>query len=329
MTCLDIKTQETEICDCMMASLAHAAMHFNRDYQFLFAGTWVFSFKPNGEKNDFFWQRLHTPMIINTFEILKKYHGIHLIEHNASELSDAVSSLREVTESELSRDFPLVIEFDLYNCPWSEVYKKANIDHYSLVIGIDENKENFICIDPFVIKDAVKLPVAELREGLYKFFTLRLDEPECDIADWRSVVKTVVDHNYKCEERMNTFDMMRCFASEILQSEDFTEELRKQNDAYTYELFYQLKFMYQSRLNYSWFIEYISTKCNVPELMPIAKAIAEASSLWKTVWLKFMKIAYIDQSSIANKTLKNISERLMKIADIEETATRDILNILG
>ncbi|MBB6022763.1 hypothetical protein HNR77_003862 [Paenibacillus sp. JGP012] len=325
MILLDVKPIETEVCDCMMASLTNAALYFNKDYQFLFSGIWVFGFRTKTEEYDAFWKRLFTPSYLYPHDELRKYHGIQLIEDEFTPYNEFLN----VVKAELTSGIPMAVKFSAYYAPWTQFYKKYHMEHYCLIIGIDEANGYFYITDPYVTNKIEKLPIEDLKAGYEKSYTFRFVEPECDIADWRAVINTALTHRYEKQDNMDSFDMMRVFAQEILDYSGFVKELKKQSDLYSFELFYQLKYMSHSRLNYSWFLEFISQKFNVVGILPVVNRLQEVAALWRTVWLKFTKITYMENEIMIEKAIKNISERLLEIADMEQRSADDLRIIIN
>ncbi len=324
MILLETKPIEMGLCDCLQASLVAAAKIFNREFRFMFAGVWVFGFKSRAENdNSFFWERLSTPYYVNPVRLIDMYYGIGFWLKDLSDFGEFLT----VVEKELLEGRPMIIKYDAFNAAWTQFHKKYHMDHFSLVVGLDKETETLYVVDPYVSNKVEKFPVSEMGTEDLKYGIFDLGEPEKDISEWKPFIKGFMEHKFNNEGNESSFQMIRVFGEELLSSDSFIQEMRKQNNNHSFELFYQMKYMYNSRENFAMFLRYIESEFSIPELGDIAKLMLEASTLWKLIWLKFTKLSYLDKSAMINNSIKKISDSLMKIAEIEEKVAQELLNI--
>lgn len=320
---LNLEVKMTELCDCMMASLVNAAIYFERHYEYLFKPIWVFGYSSSENIDEPFWKRLNTPLMEHPHDQLKKYHGINLI-CKKGEYSAFLADVKKQIDIEK----PVPIEFNAFHCPWAGVYQKAYLLHYSLVVGYNDTYDVLYCADPYVTNKIVEFPVNELQKGFHHHYIIELSEPDMGTENWKDDIKTLIKYKASREGDMSSYDMIRLLAQDISQSDLFLGEMRKQNDFYTYELFYQLKYMTHSRLNYGMFLHYIMDIEQVPEMEPIIQGFNKASSLWRQVWLKFTKITYLNNNSKAPSIIESIYNNMMQISNLEEEMAEALLKII-
>lgn len=175
--------------------------------------------------------------------------------------------------------------------------------------------------------EIVRLPREELEQGYQEYYTFTLQEPECALLDWREDLRVGVEYNMTRRGNMNSFEMIRSLANEVIQSDDFLGVMRQ--DIYSSELFFLLKFMTFSRLNYAWFMGYIAEQCDVANLKPLAEKMVEISSIWRMVWLKFTKMTYIPKQEMARKILADIHNSILQVADQEESLAWALIEVIG
>lgn len=320
---LDFEVKMTELCDCMMASLVNAAIYFERNYEYLFKPIWVFGYSNSKNTDEPFWKRLNTPLMEHPHDQLKKYHGIDLICNKGVSYNKFLDDVK----NQIAIKKPVPIEFDAFHCPWAGVYHKAYLLHYSLVVGYNNACDILYCVDPYVTNKTVEFPIAELEKGFHHHYIFELTEPEMGTENWKADIRNLLQYKQIGEGGINSYDMIRLLARDIYHTTSFLEEMKKQNDFYTYELFYQLKYMTHSRLNYGMFLRYIMNKEHVFEIEPFIQDFNKTSALWRQVWLKFTKITYLNNYEKAPTIIDSIYHLMMQIADLEENMANALLII--
>ena len=321
---LDFEVKMTELCDCMMASLVNAAIYFRRNYEYLFKPIWVFGYSASQNMNEPFWKRLNTPLMEHPHDQLKKYHGIDLICKKGESFKQFLNDVK----TQIAIKKPVPIEFDAFHCPWAGVYQKAYLLHYSLVVGYNDSFDILYCVDPYVTNKTVDFPIGELENGFHHHYIFELSEPDTGTENWKTDIGDLLQHKEAGEGRMSSYDMIRLLAKDIHSSVGFLEEMKKQNDFYTYELFYQLKYMTHSRLNYGMFLRYIMNQEHISEIDPLINGFNGVSALWRQVWLKFTKITYLNNFEKAPAIIDSIYQLMMQIADLEEDMANTLFNII-
>lgn len=319
---INFVTQKREVCDCMMGCLENAALYYNLDYQYLYRGIWVFRFDEERVSGKPFWKRLFTPELVNSHMQLELHHGLRLLECPY----EGMDIFIEVLVKELLQGNPVIVFVDAFYCPWSGVYKKGPLPHYCLLTGYDEETKTVLCADPYFMKGQAPWPIEELKEGIKHYYLLRVSEPIFGFEHWKSDVLL-------CAKEKNdnqVFDSMMKLKNEIISDKKFIEELRHQNDHYSFELFYIMKYIGHSRYNHAEFLRYVALHQDEAEfLIEAAKYLEQAAVIWKKIGLVFTKLAYLNSSERIEKSLSGISEKMEQAIFYERQAMQIILSGLA
>ncbi|KLU72982.1 MAG: hypothetical protein RHS_1224 [Robinsoniella sp. RHS] len=327
MVNIDIKNVETKTGYCFMGPIINAAIYYKRDYQLNFAGCLFFGFEPfNEEEGKSFYERMSWDFSSDLFpEELIKYHGLDVIIDKRPEFLD----FKSIVDSELALGNPIVLTFDGYNAHWTYYYLKHKVMHFCLIVGVDEESESFLVIDPYFSVEIKKLPFNEVEQSYNWHYTIRLVEPTVNIASvWEDILKKGISGNYENKYNKSSYQMMREFAKEILQSNDIIEEMKIQDSAGSYQILEKMKYITFSRLNFSWFLEYIIKEFSVKELEPMVKVMVQLSDKWNLVFGQLTKLGYLKQEDAINRLKKKIYDQIVENSEIEEDATKKMMKIL-
>jgi hypothetical protein len=320
---LNFKTQVTEVPDCMMGSIVNAALYYGMDYAYLYRGIWVFRFEAQNGQKDCFWKRLSTDELVNSHKQIELYHGLRLQRHEACEKEEFIAILKE----ELRGENPVVVGFDAFYCPWSGVYRRHTLPHFCLVVGLDEENGNILCADPYFMADIRPCPIDEMMEGFLEFSLFRKVQPTCGLETWQQDVCLCAKQ--KIED--DVFTQMRKMQEEILRSREFITEIRRQNDRYSFELFYQMKYIHHSRVNHGEFLRYVAKHVGgkAQALNRSAQWLEEAGKIWAMTGQCFTKLAYLDDERRTEKLIAGIAERTGRCTELERLAATHILESIG
>ncbi|MDR3185976.1 MAG: BtrH N-terminal domain-containing protein [Christensenellaceae bacterium] len=320
---LNYRTQITEVPDCMMGSIVNAALYYGMDYAYLYRGIWVFRFEAKSEQNDSFWKRLSTDELVNSHKQIELYHGLQLQRYEACDKEEFLSVLKK----ELQNGNPVAVGFDAFYCPWSGVYRRHTLLHFCLIVGLDEKSREILCADPYFMANIRPCPIDEMMAGFLEFSLFRKIQPVCGLETWKQDV--LLCAKQKIDD--DVFTQMREMKDEILNSRGFVSEIRQQNDKYSYELFYQIKYIHHSRVNHGEFLRYVAKHVGQQAQMlnKSAKCLDEAGKLWATTGQCFTKLAYLDDKKRTEKLIAGIAERMEKCIELEYLAATHILESIG
>lgn len=317
---IDYETKKREVCDCMMGCLENTALYYNLDYQYLYRGIWVFRFDEDKSSNKPFWKRLFTPELVNSHMQLELHHGLRLLECPY----EGMDIFLEILKKELQKGNPVIVFVDAYYCPWSGVYRKGKLPHYCLLTGYNEEEETVLCADPYFMQGQAPWPVSELKDGIGHYYLIRVTEPVFEMKHWKRDVLLCAKDKFD----NNVFESMNKLKEEIVSDKTFITELRKQNDMYSFELFYIMKYIGHSRYNHAEFLRYVAEKIDdAAELVEAAEYLEQASEIWKKIGLIFTKMAYLTNDVRIEKSLSGISEKMEEAIGLEEDAAHVIVRI--
>lgn len=325
MISINFETKKREVCDCMMGCLENTALYYGLDYEYLYRGIWVFNFEENRETGLPFWKRLNTPELVNSHLQLELHHGLRTIECPYEGIELFIKQLKK----ELTEGNPVVVFVDAYYCSWAGVYQKGHLSHYCLLTGYEEgNEENegyVICADPYFMAGQEPWKIEELEQAMSRYYLFRKSEPIFGLENWKTDVllcaKDKIDNHI--------FDNMRALKTEISSDNKFVDELRKQNDMYSFELFYIMKYIGHSRFNYAEFLRYIAENIDEAKgLIEAAECLENASKIWKKSGNIFTKLAYMSDENKIKKSLLNIDEYMEKAIDYERCCANIIYGVI-
>lgn len=321
MISINFETKKRDVCDCMMGCLENTALYYGLDYEYLYRGIWVFKFDANRGNGEPFWKRLKTPELVNSHLQLELHHGLRTIECPYEGMEIFIKQLKK----ELIAGNPVAVFVDAFYCSWAGVYQKGHLPHYCLLTGYEEssgdNGAYVICADPYFMTGQEPWGIDELEQAISRYYLFRKAEPIFGLENWRTDVLLCA----KDKLENNIFDGMRALKTEISSNNKFIEELRKQNDMYSFELFYIMKYIGHSRYNHAEFLRYIAE--NVEEakgLIEAAECLESASKIWKKVGNMFVKMAYIVSDVRSEKIIEEV-KNIMEDAIFLEERTANII----
>ena len=321
---LDYKASRSEVSDCMMGVIENTALYYHLDYEYLYSGIWVFRFKKKDSQKTPFWKRLSTPELLNSHEQIELYHGMSVVRKDL----ESFEKFRLALIGQLQEGNPVAVCVNAFYCPWSGVYQKYPLLHFCALVGYDKEKDEVLCADPYFMQDIRPWPMKMLEKSIYHYYIFNLVNPKKDLSNWKFDVRVCAADKF--DNRV--FDQMNTMRDELACDPNFLSELRCQNDQYSFELFYQMKYIGHSRYNYAEFLRYIVRM--VPEakaagLAQSANLLEEASLLWKKTALVFTKLAYMAQQDRISKSLFQITERTTKCIELEYQAANIIMDIVA
>jgi hypothetical protein len=319
---IDIKPVRNDNYNCFQTVVATLATFWRRDYELIFSDQWGFQFKVPFESNN---QRIGELLMPGwkgeTKEILNRYHGMEITWHINVHYSYAINKLQE----ELLVTRPIAIYIDSYLCPWSPAFNKYHTDHFFLVVGINVESMDLICVDPYYSNNVEFLSEEIYKDNIHKFCTFSVKDHDSKI-NWRELLLSYIPQSQSTLQRDNIdpFTMMRSFANEIMHNLDINMELEDNYDMLGVPLLRQLKEIENARYNFSSTLKYISHKFSDTDINAISQQIHEAGETWYKIRLMIMKLAFIPNKLNGQQ---KISQRINEVADFEERLASDLIVI--
>ena len=148
---LNIKPIKNEHLDCFESIIATVTLYFKLNYELCFIYSWNFYYEAvNGKSEKLLlgnrinrgWRNEDRKL---TFDVLKKYHGLHMSKHHVDRNLDYVAFLK-ILKSELNNSKPLLVKFDAFHCHWSVEYLFKHRGKFCLIVGVDAEKNTVFCL---------------------------------------------------------------------------------------------------------------------------------------------------------------------------------------
>ena len=164
MICLDIKPINDERLTCFERPLCVVASWVNRDYEPLFLGG--FSFSQNYVKSYNCVAEVQDMLVL-----MKTYTNTTGIKVNICP-KDNFDYFQSIVINMLKHGLPIMTFIDSYWCPWYPSYKTSHIKHYILIIGINEENNEYYCLDRYDETNYIRiLPFSDIENGRGEYFT--------------------------------------------------------------------------------------------------------------------------------------------------------------
>ncbi|MFC4101440.1 BtrH N-terminal domain-containing protein [Paenibacillus xanthanilyticus] len=145
---------------CFQDLIISVATYWEREYVYLFAESLNVRFEP--EPGRLLGAAIHTEKR-TSLDWLFRFTGMELRQRSCADSSEALAVVR----SELAEGRPVAIEFDAYWNPWGNktAYQQVHGEHICLVVGIEEEGQSLVCIDPTFSSGQERLPFDHFRNG--------------------------------------------------------------------------------------------------------------------------------------------------------------------
>ncbi len=217
---------------------------------------------------------------------MKNVEEIYGIEFEAKSQIHAKEILWYVSEK-LKRMPCLLVEMDVFYCPWMTDYHIRHNRHTFIVLKV--RGEALVCIDPVLGKTEIMLSFEEIEQGF-----LRVIEPKrCKVAEknkmtyenkkrWDKKIEKALKRN------INIRDMYLFY--EELSSCSFETEFGTETNIWYIPLFTELSKIYSGHVRFAQFLlEYFQTTKREDGLR-VANEWENIGSHWHMLYLWVMKI---------------------------------------
>ncbi len=312
---LEVNAVKEKSLDCFQCLVATVASHYQRDYELMFASSWIFDVLEKSDVNTTFGRRLEVGWRIVNFKMLKKYHGINIVCNKTKNVKEVVNLIQK----NLSSGIPIIVNVSSYNCPWSQSYKKYKVEHYCLVIGYNEANDIFYCLDPMMADGLVELPYSDLEDGFGQCFTVELERESSLDNQWKDILLSGVRDIEVPGGFTARSERIRIFAYQMSEKLDIKLEKKGFNDDFAVPLFRKLKEIGDSRINYARMMSYIARNYNCACLIDLAQEMMVIGEMWYKYRLNFLKATYVLTHFDKN------SRYMVEIANIEEELAQKVI----
>lgn len=316
---LNITAQHDDACNCLEDLFISVADWFKADYELMFSEAWGFSynrecktsetnllsalFRPGDGDRDLLWQL---------------YHGIEVTciqPKSASEVIDAICH-------ELDNNKPIILYMDSFWCPWFKGrYQQFHTAHYCLITGINDTRDILYCVDGQNAGKGAELPIYNMAQGFGEYITFNRVEPIFAERNWQKIIMDSL-------KRFNLggysiFDMLRCFAKDLVPNIDFDAELSQYKDnPFNSPLFELFLAIGRGRKQFAKALQYLSIRDNNPQLMEFADRLIRAGDRWSSIFGMVVKCYYMNKDM---ELLKKVVQKIEEAADDEETIANELM----
>lgn len=331
--------------NCLENIYATVLNSYNVEHILMFAYSWSFAFYPKG---DTLGARMKLSRhgkwrIEDQDELIRRFCGVEINWHRIMEDKD----IYDIAKSEIEESRPVCICIDSFCCPWHPLFQKDNIPHYILIIGFDDKKKSYLCMDPQYLGGIGELPYdyySSLSSRLHSLTTKynvinhntegfkgcatfkkgrRLEQIDYEALIERALIRMNME-----SLEFSDFNSMRKLAGELESLENINIEVEGKIDFNDAWLFRKIENIGGGRINFSKVLMFISNKSSHVnnEYKEIAHKLELCSRSWDNLRLLFFKAFYQKDQK---RVLMKISNKVKDIADYEENIALELLKCVS
>ena len=285
--------------NCILNCIYNVSLLLESSFYPFYDDLWDFSLEPRKLDGSEYIMSEVEKIESNCLNKFKKKCGISCIRTKPSEepLKDYLLSDRKSV---------IIARMDLFDCYWSQFYKKMHYPHYFFIQYISEGILH--CSDPFYKKDLFELQGFELMDELLQF--------EKDESNSYDIEFGIYDHLIKLKEKSNEksiFETVREFADWTGEIEDI-KEISNDEDIDNVFIIQRLTNIKGTRYYYSQLLKQAG-------LEDEAISMQEISYAWSEVCMLFIKAVLNNKNTLCLR----IKKQLINIADSEELLYNKLL----
>lgn len=297
--------------DCYRAVIAIIANHYGVPYQMISMGRWGFDYISS---TDCLIGKMLNPHTIRKNNFLADSCGISVekFEDNEVEIEKKIISV-------IWNGSPIIACSDLYECPWSDAYKKYHFQHFFLIVGYDMQKQILICDDPYFKIKNLEYGLDTIISIVKNYRTLNVYKKAININD---IVKQInYDVNYYTQSA--TYLRIAQYSYDIEKKLNIKEELSGFNsDLYAVPLLDSLRIIATNRLGYAYMVRYFFEKYKLFKEETII-SIESCAKLWFKIRTMMIKLCVIPERS---HNTERIVECIKEVNELEYKIWNDIGN---
>lgn len=210
----------------------------------------------------------------NIFECLTDFYNVEINRHFNIEPEESYSLIKE----SISKNMPVIIFTDMYNCIWSAMYKKAHVPHSCTVIDLD-NEGNPYCIDAAPTCNGASMEIHDFNESCTGCLTINLDKYNNDGINWQNVLHNAVSRMYE----NGTFSSLSEFVDRFEKDFDVEAEVKtaRGHSPQTSHIVWKLLRISGGRKLFSIYLNHLGIRYQNKDLIYLSKEIESISDKWK------------------------------------------------
>lgn len=293
---LNLNVKSTKKYDCMQGVIANCAEYKLLDHYMISLGRWDFDYLRT--RSDALGDCI-CPYSQRDVDGGWLFHGFKFGEKCYGGGGDIVrNSLTEL----LDCNEPIVIQSNLFHCPWSLAFEKYHFFHYYMIIGYEKNSDTVTCVDPYISDEAKEYSLDELMRSIYKVQYLQTEENTKERKDYLLELKKDVEYFKK----QNVVGRLLAFAEDVGKYDGIVAEIKQyQRDLYACPLLDAIKILSTNRRGYFYLLEELNNR-QIIEIHSLELYTEKIMATWERIRILFMKIAY----------LKNAESQIIKIEQV-------------
>ncbi|MCX8131454.1 MAG: hypothetical protein N3I35_15350 [Clostridia bacterium] len=158
--------------NCVEMCVASVLLKYNRDYTLMFSDVWGAEFEQSVSLSEYvsLSEKLKLGRTGRIWELIEKFYGVKVSWINAHN----INNLYDILYKQLELGIPIGLLTSGYFCPWSDAYQKYDIPHAFLVIGIDNNSNNLLCMDPYFSLDIKNIELNVIVDNVSEVFIFQI-----------------------------------------------------------------------------------------------------------------------------------------------------------
>ena len=222
---------------CLECAIKSALSKWRIDTEYLYIGALNFGYN---DKMRLFGERISC----NKRQMFKyiEYQGVGISRKKA----ESYNELFTIICNELNHEKPIVVYINTYYCPWNEIYNQYEFNHYCTIIGYDNEKEVFYCIDSYLTDKIVELNYKDLKLGYKDYITF--EEKEKKIISKVEILSDIIEGALEKQGGLTMIDRIKKFGDDLVhQIPILYEEIDMYNNAKYANVLVELAFLSWAR----------------------------------------------------------------------------------
>ncbi|GLC81962.1 phosphopantetheine-binding protein [Lacrimispora brassicae] len=294
---INLSPRYSEALNCIENIIASLANYWEIDYYMMSSEVWGFSYQSfdSLSKTITFGERIST----NSGDFVKLFEKHHDIKAEFYHRNSCYKTeeLLDMIINHTKKKIPVMISIDLFWCPWTDFYKVYHMEHYCLVVGMNDSQEQLYCFDPYYTLDLIKLPIQNYHQGGISCILFeRTDHKEKKIK-WQAVLNNAALHFLNPKKGTSVFDEMCDFANDIALYYQPQNEFEIAGDKRLSLLSSQINYIRLARCSFADFLVRLANDYLVIELQDVAKEMIKLGESWYNLNIMFIKSSYMENFS--------------------------------
>ncbi len=308
-------------------------------YEMLFLNAWGFSYDPSGSL--LFGKRMDARKG-NILLPLETYYGARTVDHVMKS-----SSALNFIEKETLGNRPVILNTDIFWCPWNSKYKRIKDSHSVVVIGVDRSLQYLYCIDRSTEenhKGVYQLPFDDYFNGYNSLTTFKFTKVNNEL-DWKKVLGEAIKclnsrvhygifyriksnpfliHKYINFKSNNFYSDMIQFSVDLEKTDDLEREKVSGLVFYEYPIMKKVADIANGRRKFGITLKYLEKKFQIQSIADLAERLIAAGWIWEEI--KF-KISQCFNTENPKTLLLESAEKIRLAAGLEKDVSKELLEV--